>query len=91
MHLSRQKMKGQQTPAGALLVGAPLSPRNARILRNARTTKTLICTARALLSTFAAMIAPCSVKTYGQRRRPPCPELEVPIWYFKFCHSSAEI
>jgi hypothetical protein len=36
-----------------------------RILRNARTTKTLICTACGLLRTFAAMIAPCSVKAYG--------------------------
>jgi hypothetical protein len=27
----------------------------------------------ALLSTFAAMIAPCSVKTFGSFRRPPRP------------------
>jgi hypothetical protein len=50
-----------------------------------------IWTARALLSTFAAMIAPCSVKTYGRRRRPPWPELEMPIWYFKLFHSWEEI
>ena len=32
----------------------------------ARTTSTLARTARSLLSTFAAMIAPCSVKAYGR-------------------------
>ncbi len=32
----------------------------------ARITNTLICTACELFSTFAAMIAPCSVKTWGK-------------------------
>jgi len=35
---------------------------NPRSLRNARTTKMLTCTARRLLRTVAAMMAPCSVK-----------------------------
>jgi hypothetical protein len=48
----------------------------------------LICTARRRFRTLAAMIAPCSVKTYGRLRRPPWPKLEVPIWYLKFFHSS---
>jgi len=38
---------------------------HSRSFRNARTTKMLICTARRLLSTVAAMIAPCSVKASG--------------------------
>jgi hypothetical protein len=36
-----------------------------------------------LLRTVAAMIAPCSVKTQGGFRRPPCPELEVTDCDFK--------
>ena len=45
-------------------------PSNDRILRNDRTTNTLSYTARGLFNTFAAMIAPCSVKTLGNFRRP---------------------
>jgi len=38
----------------------------ARNFTKARTTNTLIATARSLFNTLAAMIAPCSVKAYAK-------------------------
>jgi hypothetical protein len=42
-----------------------------RNFTKARTTYTLISIARGVLSTMAAMMAPCSVNTQGRYRRPP--------------------
>ena len=54
--------------------------------RKARTTRTLASTATGLFKTLASIIAPCSVKTHGNFRRPPC-ELDVANCDFKFVNS----
>lgn len=55
--------------AASLRASSRVSESSPRIFTNARTANTLICTARGLLSTLAAMIAPCSVKAYGRYLR----------------------
>jgi hypothetical protein len=54
----------------------------------ARTTNTLICSARGLFKTLAAWIAPCSVKAQGCFRRPPWPELDIAICDIKSRNSA---
>jgi hypothetical protein len=56
--VNRDKTIGMKNKDASALLLARVS----RIFIKARTTKTLICTARGLLSTVAAIIAPCSVK-----------------------------
>jgi hypothetical protein len=50
---------------------------NSRSLTKARTTCVLISTARALLSTIAAIMAPCSVKAYDKVLLPPRPVFDL--------------
>ena len=59
---SRRDLTSRSSEA-SLLASSRVSESADRIFVNARTTKTLISTARLLLSTLAAMSAPCSVKT----------------------------
>jgi hypothetical protein len=55
--VNRDKTIGMKNKDASILLLARVS----RIFINARTTKTLILIAFGLLSTFAAMVAPCSV------------------------------
>ena len=50
---------------------AALAANGSRMPTKARTTNTLIRTARSLRNKFAAITAPCSVKAQGRVRRPP--------------------
>ena len=87
-----------RSSAASLRASAAVSDKASRMATNARTTNTLIWTARGLLSTVAAMSAPCSVNTKGRFLRPPCadavticdricPKLEVTNCDFKLLTS----
>ena len=55
-----------RSSCASLRASSRVSVSAARMRTKARTTNTLIWTARGLLSTLAAMRAPCSVKAYGK-------------------------
>ncbi len=68
-----------RSSCSSLLFSAP-SARDAHLRRmNARTTSTLIVTARGEFRTFAAITTPCSVRTNGNLRLPPRPFFDVAI------------